>query len=276
MTPERRDRVANRILGLAPVGVLALVAFIVGDVVLGGLGKVDWAFLSEGPRQAGREGGIAPMLVATGWVLLIGVGSALPVGLGAAIHLAEFGRSGLRVVRGALDLLSAVPSVVYGLFGLAFFCEALGLGWSVLSGGLTVALMILPLFVRLSEAGLRAVPDRYRAAGLALGLPRWMLLRRVLLPQAAPAIAAALVLATGRVLAESAVFLFTAGASTRLPEGPGDPGRVLAVHVYLMAVEVPGGGARAAATAVVLLAGVLASAMAAQALPRLFLRRGAA
>ncbi|GDX79762.1 phosphate ABC transporter, permease protein PstA [Deltaproteobacteria bacterium] len=272
MTARTRDRFAALALGLAPALVVGLVAAIVVDVAWDGLGQIDRSFLTESPSQAGRSGGIASILAATGWVLLIGVGAALPVGLAAGVYLAEFGRTGLRTVRGALDLLAAVPSVVYGLFGLAFFCETLGLGWSVLSGGLTVAMMILPLFVRLCEAGLRAVPDDYRAAGLALGLPRWMLLRRVLLPQAAPSIAAALVLATGRVMAESAVFLFTAGASTRMPEGLLDPGRVLAVHVYLLAVEVPGGSARAAATALVLLAGILATTGAAAALPRLFLR----
>jgi phosphate transport system permease protein len=276
MTAAGRDRLARVVLGLAPAVLVGLVAAIAVPVGHDGFGQVDRPFLTEVPAQAGRAGGVASILSATGWVLLIGVGTALPIGLVAGIYLAEFGRTGLRWVRGALDLLSAVPSVVYGLFGMAFFCETLGLGWSLLAGGLTVAIMILPLFVRLCETGLRAVPDAYRAAGLALGLPRWMLIRRVLLPQAAPALAAALVLATGRVLAESAVFLFTAGASTRMPDGPLDPGRVLAVHVYLLAIEVPGGVPRAAATALVLLVAVLATSLAAQAMPRLLLRRAAA
>lgn len=275
MTPARRDRVAGFALGVAPVAMLALAVSLGAAVAVDGAGELDRAFLIEAPVDAGRAGGIAPMLAATGWVLAIGVAAALPVGLAAAIHLAEYGHHAGRAIRGALDVLASVPSVVYGLFGLAFFCEALGLGWSVLAGGLTVAIMILPLFTRLGEAALRSVPREYRTAGAALGLPRWRLLGRVLLPQAAPSLAAALVLATGRVLAESAVFLFTAGASTRLPLGPLDPGRVLAVHIYLLAVEVPGGSARAAGTALVLLGAILLTTAVSSWLPRALLRRAA-
>ena len=256
MTPAARDRVARVVLGAGPAAAIALVVGIAWHVAAGGAGAVDWEFLVAGPRSAGREGGIGPMIAATGWVLAIGVGAALPLGLGAGTWLAELSGPA-RLLRGALDVLSAVPSIVYGLFGMAFFCEALGMGWSLLSGGLTVAVMILPLFVRLTEAGLRGVSSDYRAAGAALGLPRWALLRRVLLPEAAPALAAALLLATGRVLSESAVLLFTAGASTRMPTGPMAPGRVLALHVYQMAIEVPGGQPRATATSLVLLATIL-------------------
>ena len=220
--------------------------------------------------------GIASILAGTAWVLLLGVGVALPIGLGAAIHLAEFSRRRGRTLRLAIDVLAALPSIVYGLFGLAFFCEALGLGWSVLSGGLTVAMMIVPLFTSLGEAALTAVPDALREAGAALGVPRWRLVWRVLLPEAAPALAAALVLASGRVLAESAVFLYTAGTSMRMPAGPLDPARTLAVHVYLLAVEVPGGGARAAAASVVLLGAVLLTSTVAAVLPRLLLARRSA
>lgn len=275
MTPAGRDRAAGIALGVAPSLAALLVLGVVGHIVIAGSAPVDWQFVSEGPLAAGREGGIAPMLASTAWVLGIGVLVALPVGLAAGIWLAEFtSRSG--VVHGALDLLSAVPSVVFGLFGLAFFCEALGLGWSVLSGGLTVAMMILPLFVRLTEAGLRAVPDAYRLAGLALALPRWALIPRVLLPQAAPALGAALMLATGRVLSESAVFLFTAGASTRMPLDALDPGRVLAVHIYMMAIEVPGGQPRAAAASLVLVVAVLGTTLFARWLPHAMLRQRAA
>jgi len=276
VTPAGRDRLAGVLLGVAPVAALMLVALVVVGVGLDGAPEVHAAFLTEAPTQAGRSGGIAPMLAATAWVLVIGIGTALPPGLAAAVYLAEFAQGGTRMVRVALDVLAALPSVVYGLFGMAFFCELLGFGWSVLAGGLTVAIMILPLFVRLCEAALVAVPADYRAAGAALGLPRWRLLGRVLLPAASPSIAAALVLASGRVLAESAVFLFTAGASTRTPHGLLEPGRVLAVHIYQLAVEVPGGGARAAATALVLLVGIVATTSGAALLPQLLLRRTAA
>ncbi len=276
MTPGQRDRRARTVLACGIwLGVLVVVG-VTADTVAAGLGHVDLAFLRDGPTNAGRDGGIGPIIGATLWVLVIGVLAAAPPALAAGITLAEYtDRDGLRLVRGALDLLAAVPSIVFGLFGLAFFCEALGFGWSVLAGGLTVALMILPLLVRLTEAGLRAVPDGYRSAGLALGLPRWLVVVRVLLPQAAPTLAAALMLTVGRVLAESAVFLYTSGASTRTIDTAFDPGRVLAVHVYLMATEVPGGTARASAAALVLLVAVLGSTLLAQAAPGWFFRRAA-
>lgn len=276
MTPAERDRRAGIGLAAAPLIGMAALGGLVGVVGLRGYAPIDLSFLIGAPSAAGSDGGIGPMLVATGWVLLIGVGTAAPLGLGAGVYLAEYARDRGGALRGAMDVLASLPSIVFGLFGMAFFCEALGLGWSVLSGGLTVAMMILPLFVRLVEVGLRAVPDDWRAAGAALALPRRVLLRGVLLPRAAPALAAALALATGRVLSESAVFLFTAGASMRFPEGPLDPGRVLAVHVYLLSVEVPGGQPRAAAAALVLLVAVIASVTAANLFPRLLLRRGAA
>ncbi|MFZ5477195.1 MAG: PstA family ABC transporter permease [Myxococcota bacterium] len=253
------------------VGIVAMLVGIVGLLARDGLAEVDLAFLAEAPREAGRAGGIGSLVVATIGVLAIGIGVATPLGLACAVWLAEYG-GGRWALRSALDVLAAVPSIVYGLVGMAVFCEGLGLGWSLWSGGLTVAVMILPLLVRLGEEGLRAVPDSLRTAGAALGLPRWRLLLKVLLPEAAPAFAAALVLATGRVLAESAALLLTAGSSLRMPDGPGSPGRVLALHVYTMAVDVPGGSARAAATGLVLVAVIAACSALATRAPALLLR----
>ena len=274
MSARGRDRVAAVLLAVAPLLAIAVLAGLAAVLVGRGLGEIDPAFLVESPRDAGRAGGIGPFLVATGLVVGVALAAAAPVGLAAAVYLAEFApRADGRWIGGALDALAAVPSVLFGLFGLAFFCEALGLGWSVLSGGLTVALMILPLFVRLAEEGLRAVPDELRVAGAALGLPRVTVVGRILLPEAAPSIGAGLLLATGRVLAESAALLFTAGAAVRAPDGLLDPGRVLAVHVYLLATEVPGGDARASASALVLLGVVVLSGWLARAAPALVLRR---
>ena len=208
------------------------------------------------------------MLVSTAGVLGVALGVAVPPSLATAVWLSEYAGRGARPVRGALDVLATVPSIVYGLFGLAVFCEGLGLGWSLWSGGLTVALMIVPLFVRLAEEALAAVPDDWRRAGAALGLERWRILGRILLPAAAPALGAALVLSVGRVLAESAALMFTAGSSLRTPAGLSAPGRVLALHVYTLAVDVPGGQPRAAAAAVVLLGVVAASTVVARSAPR--------
>jgi phosphate transport system permease protein len=238
-------------MGLCSVAVVAIGVWLVGVVLWAGLPELGAGLFQGEARNAGREGGILSVLVATLYLLGIGLGVALPVGLLAAVGLAEFELGG-KWVRSGMDVLAAVPSVVWGLFGIAVLCEGLNLGWSLLSGGLTVAGMILPLFVRLCEEGLRATPDSWREAGRALGLSKTQLLLRIQLPAIAPSMAAALALASGRVIAESAIFLFTAGSSLRMPEGPLDPGRSLALHVYLMAIEVPGGDARAAACAALL------------------------
>lgn len=273
MSAATRDAVAATVLGVAPAILLASVVGIVVTLA-SRVGAVAWLpFLWEGPQNAGRGGGIFPFLIATAWVLGIALGIAIPLGLAAAVWMVEFAGSESRGLSAALDAIAAMPSVIFGLFGMALFCEALGLGWSVLAGGLTMAGMVLPLFVLVAVAGLRAVPAELRLAGAALGLGRATIVGRILLPHAAPTLGAGLVLAVGRVLAESAALMFTAGASIRVPTTPLEPGRVLAYHVYLLATEVPGGMSRACASALVLVVLAGAAGALARALPRWLVRR---
>jgi len=214
-------------------------------------------FLLEDPRQAGRAGGIAALLVSTGWILAVCLLVAVPVGLGCALYLSEQVPAGTRRAQwlgGVLDMLAAVPSIVYGLFGYQFFAISLGLGFSILSGGLALALMVLPLMIRSAEQALRGVPMSYRQASEALSISRWGWVRRILVPQAAPGIAVGIILSIGRALAETAVLLFTAGYVLRQPDSLLDSGRALSVHIYDLAMNVPGGMPRAAATGLVLVA----------------------
>jgi phosphate transport system permease protein len=155
-------------------------------------------------------------------------------------------------VRRSLDVLAGVPSIVFGLFGNAFFAITLGFGYSILSGGLTLACMVLPILIRTSEQAIRAVPAEYRYAAAALGMKRATILFRVVLPVATPALAAGVVLSIGRALAETAALIFTSGYVARSPESLFDSGRSLSVHIYDLAMNVPGGGSRAYATACVL------------------------
>jgi phosphate transport system permease protein len=212
-------------------------------------------FLLEDPGRAGRSGGIAALLISTAWILGLCLMVAVPLGLGCALYLSESLPADSRRAQwlgGVLDMLAAVPSIVYGLFGYQFFAIRLGLGFSILSGALALSLMVLPLMIRSAEQAMRAVPMGYRQARDALALSHWGWVRRILLPCAAPGIAVGIILSAGRALAETAVLLFTAGYVLRRPDSLFESGRTLSVHIYDLAMNVPGGMPRAAATAVVL------------------------
>lgn len=241
-------------LGLATVAVLF---WIIGDMAWRGAEAVfDLSYWTEAPTRAGRAGGIWPLLVSTVIVLGIGLLFAIPLGLACAIWLCEARPSfWVRLVRRALIVVAALPSLIMGVFGLVLFGELLGFGVSLLTGGLTVGVMVLPIFARGAEEGIRQVPRELKAGAAALGVGFLPTLRRIILPQAAPALGASLALAAGRILGESAALLLTAGPSLRMPESVLDQGRVLAYHIYLLAAEVPGGSPRsyAAAFALVLL-----------------------
>ena len=227
------------------------------DLLIQAWPQLSWSFLISAPLDAGRNGGIAPLLLSTALILVVCLGVTLPVGLACALYLSEMvpTQSAQNAFIGkVLDVLSAIPSIVFGLFGYAFFAHALGLGFSILSGGLTLACMVLPLFVRLSEHALRATPNAYRQAAGALDISQTSYIWRILLPTAANGLAAAIIVSIGRALAETAVLIFTAGYVTRTPESLLDSGRSLSVHIYDLAMNVPGGSASAAATALVLMA----------------------
>ena len=258
---RRADRRAACGLWGAAVLVTAAFAWLLGDVVRQGIAAWSWEFLTAAPRNAGRAGGIAPILVATAWILAVCMAVALPIGLGTAVLLAEttdrdrwFGR----LVRRSLDVLAGVPSIVFGLFGNALFCRILGLGFSILSGGLTLACMVLPIVIRTAEEALRAVPAELRTTSAALGLGRTATLCHVLLPMAAPGLLAGWVLGVGRAAAETAALLFTSGYVDRMPGSVLDSGRALTVHLYDLAMNVPGGNEAAYGSALVLVTLLLA------------------
>lgn len=250
------DRLATLFVWATAVLVTGVFVWLLSDIVGRGAGQISWAFLTEAPRSAGRAGGIGPILVATLLVLLVCLAVSLPIGLATAVMLAEFSSSERlfgRLVRCSLDVLAGVPSIVFGLFGYAFFCITLGLGFSILSGGLTLACMVLPILIRSTEAGFRAVPEEYRLGAAALGLSRKTSLFRLLLPAAMPGLIVGVVLGIGRALAETAALIFTSGYVDRMPHSLHDSGRALSIHVYDLSMNVAGGNANACATALVLI-----------------------
>lgn len=277
-----RRRSSDVLLGAcvyaAALVVVGTFAWILLDLIVNGAARVDWGFLTRAPEQFGRAGGIAPVLVSTLLILGVCLGVSVPLGTATAVFLAEFsrdaGRAG-RVVRSSLDILAGVPSIVFGLFGNAFFCVALGLGYSILSGGLTLACMVLPIFIRSVELSLRAVPDDYRLAGASLALSKARLIRSVLIPAAVPGIVAGLMLGIGRAMAETAALMFTSGYAPRMPGSLMDSGRSLSLHIHDLAMNVSGGESTAYATALVLVGAlVVINLVASLMAERIFAGRG--
>ena len=252
-----RDRLVQGLIYLAVLLVCAVFSWILFDLVRGGLAHISWEFLTGSPRDAGRAGGIGSILVSTVLILLVALVAALPFAWTTAILLAEYVPANSKfgvTVRYSLQVLAGVPSIVFGLFGSAFFCIYLGLGFSILSGGLTLACMLLPILVSTAEAGLRALPASYRLSAAALGMSRSATLFQLLLPAAAPTLAAGLLLGIGRAMAETAALLFTSGYVDRMPGSLMDSGRALALHIFDLSMNVPGGDTPAYASALVLVA----------------------
>ena len=257
MSSVWQDHLFTAMIGLVTVALFLVFGWIIGDLLLKGASHLSWQFFIAEPESAGREGGIAPIIVSTVLILAVALVVALPLGLASAVWLAEYRQGSQRfgqLIRLSLDTLAGVPSIVWGLFGNAFFCVFLGLGFSILSGGLTLACMILPIFIRTSEAGLNAVNDDWRRGGAALGMTRSAVIWHVLLPAATPAISAGLMLGIGRATAETAALIFTSGYVDRMPDSVMDSGRALAVHIYDLSMNVTGGDTAAYASALVLVA----------------------
>lgn len=235
--------VAFSLLGAAMfVGLLAL-GVILYYIISRGSGAVTWEFLTAFPRRGMTAGGIYPALVGSFYLTVGALAVALPLALGAAIFLVEYAREGVwvRVIRIGVNTLAGVPSIVFGLLGLALFVKALGIGVSLLAGALTLGLLILPLLIRTTEEALRSVPRNFREGGLALGATRWRTIRSIVLPAGLPGILTGIVLSLSRAIGETAPIMFTAAAffTPRLPSSPLDEVMALPYHIFVMATESP-------------------------------------
>jgi len=218
---------------------LGILAFIIAFILVHGLPHVTWDFLTKSPEKMGREGGVLPMIVGTLWVAALAVIIAGPIGVATAIYLTEYTREGrmTAVIRFGADCLAGIPSIIFGLFGFVFFVIYLGLGLSIVSGALTLALMVLPTIIRTSEEAIRAVPQAYRDVSFGLGSTRWQMVTRVVLRSALPGIGTGLILSLGRSFSETAAVMFTAGSALGLPHTAFDSSRTLALHFYILSRE---------------------------------------
>ncbi len=236
---KRSEAIAKALLWGAALLTLAVLIFILIYILQRGLPVLSPGFLLGSPEQMGREGGIFPTIVGTVFLTAVAIAIATPLGIGTAVFLTEYTREGraTRLIRFGTESLSGVPSIIFGLFGFAFFVIFLGLGWSILSGGLTLAAMVLPTIIRTAEEAIRAVPPSYRQVSFALGASRWQTVTRVVLPSALPGIITGVILAIGRSVGETAAVILTAGSSLRVPTSLFSPARTMSVHFYILARE---------------------------------------
>ncbi len=228
---------------------------IVGHIVFHGICVIDWQFIVSEPVNAGRSGGIGPIIVSTIYILAICMSVSAPISFASAVLLSEFTTQDsffARSVQKSLNILAGIPSIVFGLFGNAFFCKFLGLGFSILSGGLTLACMVLPILIKSVEESLRAVPNDYRRSAAALGFTKTSSIFHLIAPAAVPGLVVGLALGIGRAIAETAALIFTSGYVDRMPESPFDSGRALAIHIYDLSMNVTGGDKSAYGTSLVL------------------------
>ncbi len=241
---SRRARTQAAMLSLmsmALAATLGCLALVVGFVAARGISTVNWAFLTQPPRDAMTAGGILPAILGTLYLVAAATLFAMPMGVASAIYLTEYARQGVLVtiIRTGIDNLAGVPSVVIGLFGLAVFVKWFGLGVSMISGGLTLGIVVLPAIIRASEEAILSVPGSYREASLALGATKWQTTRYVVLPSALPGILTGCILGVGRAAGETAPIMFTAATffSPGLPRSIFDEVQALAYHIYALVTE---------------------------------------
>lgn len=236
---RRSEKLAKVALWGAAVATLAVLLFIIAYILRQGLPVLSLEFLFGSPERLGREGGIWPTIVGTIFLTIVAIIIAAPLGVGTAVFLTEYTRESrvTRIIRFGTESLAGVPSIIFGLFGFAFFVIFLQLGWSILSGGLTLAAMILPTIIRTTEEAIRAVPQSYRQVSYALGASRWQTVTRVVLPSALPGIMTGVILGIGRSVGETAAVILTAGSSLRVPTSLFSPTRTMSVHFYILARE---------------------------------------
>jgi phosphate transport system permease protein len=241
--PYRTQNIAFFFLFLATLLIIIPVGLIVVVIIQKGLPAINWQFLSDIPRQGMRAGGILPAIIGTLYLVTGAIIFALPIGLLSAIYLSEYAKDNMltRIIKLAIVNLAGVPSVVYGLFGLALFVVFLKFGASILSGSLTLGIMILPVIITASSEALESVPYSFREVSLSLGASKWQTTRHIVLPNALPGILTGTILGLGRAAGETAPILFTVAAFylPQLPKSIFDQAMALPYHLYVISTQVP-------------------------------------
>jgi phosphate transport system permease protein len=225
---------------------VAILLVVIGYVIVKGFGLLDLDFFFTAPRGGlSGEGGISSTIIATVYLVITTLFFATPLGVGAGIFLVEYAdhvksksiKKLVAVARFGVETLAGVPSIIFGLFGYALFVSALHFGFSILSAALAGTCLVIPVIIRTTEEALKAVPNSYREASLAMGANRWETIWKVVLPSAIRGISTGIVLSAGRIVSETAIFYVTLGGSYRTPTSLMSSGRTMALHVYYLAME---------------------------------------
>lgn len=230
------------LMGAAAVITAALMLFLIAYVLVKGLPNVSWTLLSTAPSYLSDRIGILPDLLNTLYIVIATLLIVLPLGVGAAIYLTEYAtnRRIIGVIEYAAETLSGIPSIIYGLVGMLFFCQFLNMKTSLLAGALTLVIMNLPTIMRTTQESLKTVPQSYREGAFGLGAGKWRVIRTVVLPGCVDGVITGCILSVGRILGESAALLFTAGFAHALNgffDGLSSAGATLTVALYVYAKE---------------------------------------
>ncbi len=240
LSTRTTQKIAFTVVWLAGIFTLLVLVIIILYVLAQGIRHLNWDFLVTPPAGGlSGEGGISSAIVSTIYIIALTIAIAAPLGLGAGIYLSEYATDNwiTRAIRYGVETLAGVPSIIFGLFGFALFVTALHFNFSILSGALTLACLVLPTFIRTTEEAIKAVPNSYRDAGLALAATKWQTVSRIVLPVALPGIITAVILCVGRAVGETACLYVTMGGSAAMPTSFLSSGRTLALHLYYLALE---------------------------------------
>ncbi|ACH67166.1 phosphate ABC transporter permease PstA [Aliivibrio fischeri] len=235
-----KDQIASGFIWLSAAITVGFLFWIIWYILSNGMQHVSWSFITDNYTRTGEEHGIFPMIVSTLYMVLASIAVAAPLGIMTAIYLTEYAKVGsklVKAIRFCTESLAGIPSIIFGLFGMTFFVGILGLGFSILSGALTLSILILPVIIRTTEEALMAVPQTFREGSYGLGASKIYTIWRLILPSAMPGILTSVILSIGRVIGESAPVFLTAGMVARIPDSLLDSGRTLTVHLYKLTTE---------------------------------------
>lgn len=235
-----KEKFLTALFWLSGLIIMGILISIIAYIIIKGISSISLEFIFQPPTRAGREGGISTAIIGTIYLTFMTLLFAVPFGVGTAIYLEEYAKKNSKfayIVNLTAETLAGIPSIVFGLFGFVFFVIYLDMGWSILSGSLTMAIMVLPTITRTAQEAIIAVYPEYRENSLALGASKWQTISKIILPSALPGIVTGIILSIGRAIGETAALILTAGSSLGMPINLSDPARTLAVHLYILAIE---------------------------------------